>query len=272
MVNAPSPDEGVKQKTIINDKSGEKIINLCDSNLPLVAFGSKVVRIGNSLLTICRIFSGTLKSGSTVSLLAQKFQKGSKEGYLEKKINHIYVFTGQRTIYEVEQAQCGTIVAIPWIENCFESSVTLCNWDLDQAIPIRPIYYPHNHSIMMSISPRSPADLPKLIEGIRELKRLNQMLEIPFEETGNIQIRAVSQAYLEACVDELEKKVLSIEIEKSEFYPIYKESILGKTSDYILTKGPNKFNRLFGTAEKLDYPILQDIDSGKFLPHSFDTK
>ena len=40
----------------------------------------------------------------------------------------------------------------------------------------------------------------------------------------------------------------------------------------MLTKGPNKFNRLFGTAEKLDYAIVQDIDSGKFRPDSYDKK
>lgn len=102
--------------------------------------------------------------------------------------------------------------------------------------------------VRVAVKAKNPADLPKLIQGLKNLAKVDSLIQCYTEETGENIIAGCGELHLEVCLKELEKYHAQIPIEVSEPVVSYKETVTEQSSVVCLSKSQNKHNRLYATA------------------------
>jgi elongation factor 2 len=130
----------------------------------------------------------------------------------------------------------------------------------------------HNMRVMkFSVSPvvrvavecKNPADLPKLVEGLKRLAKSDPMVQCSIEESGEHIIAGAGELHLEICLKDLEEDHACIPLKVSEPVVSYRETVSELSDRMCLSKSPNKHNRLFMKAQPMPDGLAEDIDSGK---------
>merc|ERR1712110_632328 len=133
----------------------------------------------------------------------------------------------------------------------------------------------HNMKVMkFSVSPvvrvavecKNPADLPKLVEGLKRLAKSDPMVQCMIEESGEHIIAGAGELHLEICLKDLEEDHAQIPLKKSDPVVSYRETVSEESSQMCLSKSPNKHNRLFMRAVPMPDGLAEDIDKGEVNP------
>lgn len=103
------------------------------------------------------------------------------------------------------------------------------------------------------IEPKYPADLPKMIEGLRRLAREPYLRSLVLE-TGDHCIEASSKAIVAMAIKTLESDTGCLY--KTEIVQNYRETVTG-ASQIAMTKSPNKHNYFYTKIEPLDSEIIE---------------
>ena len=120
--------------------------------------------------------------------------------------------------------------------------------------------------VRVAVEAKNPADLPKLVEGLKRLAKSDPMVEIIIEESGEHIVAGAGELHLEICLKDLEEDHAQIPIKTSDPVVSYRETVTEKSSMMCLSKSPNKHNRLFMMAEPLPDGLSEEIDDGKIGP------
>lgn len=120
--------------------------------------------------------------------------------------------------------------------------------------------------VRVAVEAKNPADLPKLVEGLKRLAKSDPMVEIIIEESGEHIVAGAGELHLEICLKDLEEDHAQIPIKTSDPVVSYRETVTEKSSIMCLSKSPNKHNRLFMMAEPLPDGLSEEIDDGKVTP------
>jgi elongation factor 2 len=100
----------------------------------------------------------------------------------------------------------------------------------------------HNMRVMkFSVSPvvrvavdcKNPADLPKLVEGLRRLAKSDPMVQIFNEESGEHIIAGAGELHLEICLKDLEEDHACIPIKTSDPVVSYRETVTDKVTKFV---------------------------------------
>src|SRR5665811_1525763 len=114
--------------------------------------------------------------------------------------------------------------------------------------------------VRVAVEPRNPADLPKLVEGLKRLAKSDPMVQIIIEESGEHIVAGAGELHLEICLKDLEEDHAGIPIKKSDPVVSYRETVSEESSITCLSKSPNKHNRLFMKACPMPEGLPEDID------------
>jgi elongation factor 2 len=68
----------------------------------------------------------------------------------------------------------------------------------------------------MAVEARNPADLPKLVEGLKRLAKFNPMVQCMIEESGEHIIAGAGELHLEICLKDLKEDHACIPFKKSD--------------------------------------------------------
>jgi elongation factor 2 len=168
---------------------------------------------------------------------------------------------GRRT-EAVESVPCGNTVALVGIDQFLVKSGTLA--DEDQAHPLTNMKYSVSPVVRVSVSPKNPAELPKLVEGLKRLAKSDPLVQIQIDENTNEHIVAgAGELHLEICLKDLEEDFMNgAELVKGEPVVGYRETVTKESRMMMLSKSPNKHNRIFCKAEPMEEGIAEDIDEG----------
>jgi elongation factor 2 len=79
--------------------------------------------------------------------------------------------------------------------------------------------------VRVAVKPKNPADLPKLIQGLKNLAKADSLVQCFTEETGEHILAGCGELHLEVCLKELEKEHAQIPIECTEPVVTYKETV-----------------------------------------------
>merc|ERR1711902_151434 len=112
----------------------------------------------------------------------------------------------------------------------------------------------------------NPADLPKLVEGLKRLAKSDPMVQCIIEESGEHIIAGAGELHLEICLKDLEEDHAQIPLKKSDPVVSYRETVSEESNQMCLSKSPNKHNRLFMRAAPLPDGLAEDIDKGEVNP------
>merc|ERR1712168_973163 len=120
--------------------------------------------------------------------------------------------------------------------------------------------------VRVAVEPKNPADLPKLVEGLKRLSKSDPMVQWLIEESGEHIIAGAGKLHLEICLKDLEEDHAQIPLKKSDPVVSYRESVSEESNQMCLSKSPNKHNRLFMRAVPMPDGLAEDIDKGEVNP------
>lgn len=205
-----------------------------------------------------RIYSGKITKGQDVYL----------SGALKKeKIQQVSLYKGAKRV-QVEEVLAGNIVGIVGLKSAF-SGCTL----LDPEHPIEPfeeIKHIFEPVVTKAIEPKNPKQLAKLVEFLKKTAREDSTLRVTInEDTGEYLVSGLGELHIDAKV---ERKLQSegIEVEISPPIVIYHESVKGTTPSPAEGKSPNKHNRFYIVAQKLEDSVYEALVKGEI--HDIDVK
>ena len=131
---------------------------------------------------------------------------------------------------------------------------------------IRSMKYSVSPVVRVAVQVKNPADLPRLVEGLKKLSKSDPLVVCTIEENGQNVIAGCGELHVEICLNDLEKDFAQCEIIKSDPIVSFKETVTSQSSVTCMAKSPNKHNRIYGHALPLHENLPDAIEKGNVTP------
>ncbi|MGQ0606768.1 MAG: elongation factor EF-2 [Candidatus Nitrosotenuis sp.] len=226
-----------------------KALLSCDDNGPAVMMiVNMAMDPAAGPVAIGRLFSGTLKDGMQVNLIDTK-----REG----KVQSVNFFMGnQREM--VGELGAGNIPALLGLTEA-RAGQTLSTVK-DVAI-FEGIRYVSEPVVQIAVEAKFPKDLPKLVEALRRITIEDPNLVVKInEESGETVIAGMGVLHLEIATSLIGDA--GVQIVTSQPLINYRETIQGG-SEVVMSKSPNRHNKIFMKVEPLEPEIADMVRNGQ---------
>jgi len=242
-----------------------KGIRECDPQGPLMVYISKMVPTSDKgrFYAFGRVFSGTVSSGQKVRIMGANYDSVTKNDLYVKSIQRTVLMMG-RTVEQVPAIPCGNTCGLVGVDQYLVKNGTIS--DHEDAKTIRAMKYSVSPVVRVAVQAKNPADLPKLVEGLKRMSKSDPLVQVTTEENGEHIIAGCGELHVEICIHDLVEEYAKIEIIQSDPVVSYKETILEKSNQMCLAKSPNKHNRLYVMAEPMDEGLVKEIEAGNLGP------
>jgi len=281
MVNhlpSPTTAQRYRAETLYTGPVGEdgdkyfKAIRDCDPKGPMCLYISKMVPTADKgrFIAFGRVFSGTVRTGQKARIMGPNYEFGGKSDVSTKSIQRTVLMMG-RYQEPVEDIPCGNLVGLFGVDQFVVKTATITDESSKDSHPLKDMKFSVSPVVRVAVEPKNPADLPKLVEGLKRLSKSDPMVQTSIEETGEHIVAGAGELHLEICLKDLQEDFMGVELRISEPVVSFRESISHAGDLICLSKSPNKHNRIFGKAEPMSEELCADIDSGK-VSHKDDPK
>jgi len=167
-----------------------------------------------------------------------------------------------RKVESVESIPSGNTCALVGIDQFLVKCGTVSTDETSH--PMYMMKYSVSPVVRVAVEPKNPAELPKLIEGLKRLSKSDPLVVCSTTETGEHVIAGAGELHLEICLKDLVEDFMNgAEIRVSEPVVTFCETVLEESNIMCLSKSPNKHNRLFAKAMPLGEELAIEIDAGK---------
>ena len=194
-----------------------------------------------------RLFSGKIKQGDDLFMnIAGK----------KVRAQQVSVYKGAQRV-QLDEVVSGNIVGIVGLRDVVVGE-TISRNPIEPFDAITHIFEP---VVTKSITAKKTADLPKLIEILRQVGKEDPSLRIEInEETGESLVSGMGELHLEIIENRI-KTEKGLEVEMGPPIIVYRESV-GKESTPAEGRSPNKHNSFFITVEPLEDSVSKAISDG----------
>ncbi|KAH9259793.1 hypothetical protein BASA81_002215 [Batrachochytrium salamandrivorans] len=244
------------------DDAACKAIMACDKSGPLMMYVSKMVPTSDKgrFYAFGRVFSGTISTGQKLRILGPNYEPGNKKDLNIKAIQRTVIMMG-RTVEQVADVPCGNNVALVGVDQYLVKTGTLT--DLEDAHCFKTMKYSVSPVVRVAVDVKNPADLPKLVEGLKRLMKSDPLVICTSEESGEHIIAGAGELHLEICLKDLADDFMGgAPIKVSEPVVSYRETCTEESNQICLSKSANNHNRLFCNARPLQEGLPEAIDDG----------
>jgi len=240
-------------------------IKTCNPEAPLMMYISKMVPTSDKgrFYAFGRVFSGKVATGMKARIMGPNFVFGKKEDVAEKAIQRTILMMGRYT-EAIEDVPCGNICGLVGVDQFLVKTGTISTFK--DAHNMKVMKFSVSPVVRVAVEPKNPADLPKLVEGLKRLAKSDPMVQCIIEESGEHIIAGAGELHLEICLKDLEEDHACIPIKKSDPVVSYRETVSEESDQMCLSKSPNKHNRLFMKAVPMPDGLAEDIDKGEVNP------
>merc|ERR1712200_162677 len=177
-----------------------------------------------------------------------------------KSIQRTILMMGGR-VEAIEDVPAGNICGLVGVDQFLVKTGTIST--LKEAHNMKQMKFSVSPVVRVAVEPKNPADLPKLVEGLKRLAKSDPMVQCIIEESGEHIIAGAGELHLEICLKDLEEDHACIPLKKSDPVVSYRETVTEESSIMCLSKSPNKHNRLFMKAIPMPDGLAEDIDNGE---------
>jgi elongation factor 2 len=265
-IHLPSPVTAQKYRMELlyegpfDDEAAVAIKN-CDPNGPLMMYISKMVPTTDKgrFYAFGRVFSGICQTGQKVRIMGPNYVPGKKDDLYEKSIQRTVLMMGRAT-EAIEDVPCGNICGLVGVDQFLVKTGTITTFK--DAHNLKVMKFSVSPVVRVAVEPKNPADLPKLVEGLKRLAKSDPMVQCIIEESGEHIIAGAGELHLEICLKDLEEDHACIPIKTSDPVVSYRETVSEESSELCLSKSPNKHNRLYMKAVPMPDGLAEDIDNG----------
>jgi len=226
---------------------GQSLVK-CDPNGKLGFVITKIVIDPQAGEISCgRLFSGTINKGKEIYLNRSK---------QESRVQQVFIYNGAKREI-IDNVPCGNIIGIAGVKSYPGETITE-----EPEEPFEQIRHIFEPVITKAIQATKPADLPKLIEVLRQVGKEDPSIVVEInEETGEHLIHGMGELHLEVIENRI-KSEKNVDVKTSPPIVVYREAIR-KVSQEIEGKSPNKHNKFYFVVEPLEDPIYNAIKEGK---------
>lgn len=169
-----------------------------------------------------------------------------------------------RYVESIENVPCGNICGLVGVDQFLVKTGTISTYK--DAHNMKVMKFSVSPVVRVAVEPKNPADLPKLVEGLKRLAKSDPMVQCIIEESGEHIVAGAGELHLEICLKDLEEDHAQIPLKTSDPVVSYRETVSEESKMMCLSKSPNKHNRLFMKAVPLQDGIAEDIDKGDINP------
>jgi len=202
-----------------------------------------------------RVFSGTVRTGQKVKIMGPNYTQGKKEDLYIKNVQRTILMMGRKT-EAVEAVTAGNTCALVGIDQYIVKAGTIADADATESHPIVTMKYSVSPVVRVAVQPKNPNDLPKLVEGLKRLSKSDPLVQCSIEESGEHIIAGCGELHIEICLKDLAEDFMNgAPIVISDPVVSYRETVTAESSRTVMSKSPNKHNRLYVKAEPLGYGI-----------------
>merc|ERR1739836_75357 len=240
-------------------------IKNCDPEAPLMMYVSKMVPTSDKgrFYAFGRVFSGKVATGQKCRIMGPNFIPGKKEDLYEKNIQRTILMMGGR-VEAIEDVPAGNICGLVGVDQFLVKTGTLTTFK--DAHNMKVMKFSVSPVVRVAVECKNPADLPKLVEGLKRLAKSDPMVQCMIEESGEHIIAGAGELHLEICLKDLEEDHACIPLKKSDPVVSYRETVSEESSIMCLSKSPNKHNRLYMKACPMPDGLPEDIDKNEITP------
>ncbi len=249
----PPPDVAQKYripkiwKGDLDSDIGKALLN-CDDNGPaIMMIVNMTVDPAAGPVAIGRLFSGKIKDGDRIHIIDTK-----REG----RIQSVNFFMGnQREM--VGELAAGNIPALLGLEHA-RAGQTIST--VAGIHTFEGIQYVSEPVVQIAVEPKHPKDLPKLVEALNRITIEDPNLVVKInEESGETVIAGMGVLHLEIATALIADA--KVDIITSQPLINYRETIRGSAGP-IMTKSPNRHNKIFMKVEPLEEKVAEMIRNG----------
>merc|ERR1712241_228543 len=270
VLHLPSPVTAQKYRAELlyegpSDDEACRAMVACDPKGPLMMYVSKMVPTSDKgrFYAFGRVFSGKISTGLKARIMGPNYVPGKKDDLYEKSIQRTILMMGGR-VEAIEDVPAGNICGLVGVDQFLVKTGTLTT--LKEAHNMKVMKFSVSPVVRVAVEPKNPADLSKLVEGLKRLSKSDPMVQCIIEESGEHIIAGAGELHLEICLKDLEEDHAQIPLKKSDPVVSYRETVSEESNQTCLSKSPNKHSRLFCTAEPMPEGLAEDIDEGEVAP------
>ncbi len=240
-----------------------KSMMVCDQKGKLGMMVTKITTFDKreGEVATCRIFSGTVKQGQEVYLMATKSTE---------RVQQVGIYMGA-TRSKVDEVPCGNIVGIIGLKRAFAGETVST-----EEIPVfEAIKHVSEPVITKAVEPANIKDLAKVVEIMKQVAREDPTVVVKIdEESGEYLMSGMGELHLEVIENRI--NLGNVKIKTSPPIVVHRETIDGKFG-VIEGKSPNKHNKFKISVEPLEPKVLEaivneDIKSGRRKDKSKDLR
>jgi len=179
------------------------------------------------LIGFARIYSGTLSVGDSVYVLPPKFTPAHPHNHPEPQrvtVTALYLLMG-RGLEPLTSVPAGVVFGIGGLEGDVLKSGTLCS-QLEGSVNLAGVNMGSQPIVRVALEPVSPADLDKMIRGLKLLVQSDPCAEYEQFESGEHVLLTAGELHLERCLTDLRERFARCEIQCGEPIVPYRETIV----------------------------------------------
>ncbi|PIN94287.1 elongation factor EF-2 [Candidatus Pacearchaeota archaeon CG10_big_fil_rev_8_21_14_0_10_30_48] len=231
----------------LESQTGKDLMN-CDENGDVAFVPIKIVVDKHAgEVAAGRLFSGKLKQGDEVYLNLTK---------TKTRVQQVSVYKGAQRII-VDEVLSGNIVGIVGLRDVVAGE-TVSKKEIE---PFEAITHLFDPVVTKSIEPMRSADLPKLVEVLRQVGKEDPSLKIEInDQTGENLISGMGELHLEIIENRIRTEK-GLDVKTSPPIIVYRETVT-KESQPFEGRSPNRHNSFFIKVEPLDEEVYNAIHSG----------
>lgn len=160
-----------------HDDEAAVAVKNCDPNGPLMMYISKMVPTSDKgrFYAFGRVFSGCVATGQKVRIMGPNYIPGKKDDLYEKTIQRTVLMMGRYT-EAVENVPCGNICGLVGVDQFIVKTGTITTFS--GAHNMRQMKFSVSPVVRVAVECQNPADLPKLVEGLKRLAKSDPMVQV----------------------------------------------------------------------------------------------
>jgi U5 small nuclear ribonucleoprotein component len=214
----------------------------CDPKGPLMIHICKLYSAsdGNSFDAFGRIYSGTIKPGQRVKVLGEAYAPDEDDEDMAMATVEAVAIPRGRSQTIVTLATAGNWVLLQGIDATIAKTATVVGIENDSggenessAYIFKPLQFPHagGESVMkMALEPLNPAELPKMVEGLRRVSKAYPMVKTRVEESGEHVLFGTGELYMDCVLHDLRHVYADVEVKVADPVVAFRETVVETSS------------------------------------------
>jgi len=247
---------------------------------------------GRSFDALARIYCGTCKPGQRVRILGEGFVPNEDdEDVAVATIESIAIPRG-RSQTQVTLATAGNWILLKGVDATIAKTATIVGKnaistsdgdettgeDDDEENPVHiftPLKFPFaggESTMKLALEPLNPAELPKMVQGLRSVSKAYPMVKTKVEESGEHVLYGTGELYMDCVLHDLRHVYGDVEVKVADPSVALRETVIETSSLKCFAETTNRKNKLTFIAEPMDEGLAERLETGSVKLKDWDKR